>query len=243
MNARGLTSCGLLFALFAVAAPPAITKKAEATPKSTPAEAPKDSNRRPTALLFGKEITAAPGDALNGQILGALFERYAQENKLRVTDKEVEAYRQHCARRDMEERKKLEEAIWALEKDLLSPSLQPLERAEKKKELAAKQASLESDRKEERETNEMRKKHPAMMQAADRQMAEDFVLPWKINHSLFQKYGGRVIFQQFGPEPLDAYRKFLEAREKQGDFKILDEAARKQFWKFFVDENMHSFFD
>ena len=32
---------------------------------------------------------------------------------------------------------------------------------------------------------------------------------WKASQSLYKKYGGRVVFQQTGPEPLDAYHEYL----------------------------------
>ena len=35
-------------------------------------------------------------------------------------------------------------------------------------------------------------------------MARQFIVPWKIERELHRTYGGRVIFQQAGPEALDA---------------------------------------
>lgn len=73
-------------------------------------------------------------------------------------------------------------------------------------------------------------------------MAGSMIERWKINKSLYDSYGGRVIFQQFGPEPLDAYRQFLEARQAAGDFEILDEEVAAAFWRYFTDASMHDFF-
>jgi len=40
------------------------------------------------------------------------------------------------------------------------------------------------------------------------------VRSWKLNSTLHRQYGGRVIFQQFGLEPIDAWRKLLEEYER-----------------------------
>ncbi len=74
-------------------------------------------------------------------------------------------------------------------------------------------------------------------------MAASMIRQWKINRSLYKEYGGRVIFQQLGPEPLDAYREYLEARRKAGDFEILDPGAKQVFWEYFTDESRHDFYE
>jgi hypothetical protein len=80
-------------------------------------------------------------------------------------------------------------------------------------------------------------------QAARLEIAGAFILQWKINRALYQQYGGRIIFQQGGPEPLDAYRKFLEERQAAGDFSIEDPALAAEFWRYYRDDSIHSFFE
>jgi hypothetical protein len=79
-------------------------------------------------------------------------------------------------------------------------------------------------------------------QAAHLEIAEAFIMQWKINRALYRQYGGRIIFQQGGPEPLDAYRKFLEQRQAAGDFSIDNEALADEFWRYFKDNSIHSFY-
>jgi len=74
-----------------------------------------------------------------------------------------------------------------------------------------------------------------------RNMAQHFVKTWKINKSLYEKYGGVFIFQQAGIEPLDAYRQFLKEQEKKKAFQILNKDYEASFWKYFVDDSMHTF--
>ena len=75
-----------------------------------------------------------------------------------------------------------------------------------------------------------------------RESARHIVRAFKINRSLYEQYGGRVIFQQMGPEPLDAYRAFLEERQEAGDFRILAPGLLDGFWEYFVDDSIHSFY-
>lgn len=72
-------------------------------------------------------------------------------------------------------------------------------------------------------------------------MGRAMIGQWKTNRALFRKYGGRVIGQQLGAEPLDAYREFLEDQEKAGAFEILDPDTEQYFWKYFRDDSIHSF--
>ncbi len=78
--------------------------------------------------------------------------------------------------------------------------------------------------------------------AARLEIAGAFIRQWKINKALWEQYGGRVIFQQGGPEPLDAYRKFLEESQANGDFRIENSAMESAFWRYYRDESIHSFY-
>jgi hypothetical protein len=69
-----------------------------------------------------------------------------------------------------------------------------------------------------------------------------FIRQWKIDRALYQQYGGRITFQQGGPEPLDAYRKFLEECAARGDFRIANSDLEAGFWRYYRDDSMHEFF-
>jgi hypothetical protein len=68
------------------------------------------------------------------------------------------------------------------------------------------------------------------------------IVRWKTMRALYRQYGGRVVFQQAGPEPLDALRRFLEDGEKRGDFRIADPGLEAAFWRYFRNDAMHSFY-
>jgi hypothetical protein len=78
--------------------------------------------------------------------------------------------------------------------------------------------------------------------AARLEIADAFIRQWKVSRALHQRYGGRIIFQQGGPELLDAYRAFLEERQAAGDFSIEDESIATAFWRYYKDDSIHSFY-
>ena len=113
------------------------------------------------------------------------------------------------------------------------------------RERKGKQTQLETIERILKMTREMEKRtqgNDAQLLPLKRQSSRPFVRQWKINKALFEKYGGRVIFQQAGPEPLDAYRDFLQEQEKNGAFKILDEKYKYAFWRYFTHDAMHNFY-
>ena len=68
---------------------------------------------------------------------------------------------------------------------------------------------------------------------------------WKFNQTLYHHYQGRVIFQQAGWEPIDAYQKFLETANVEGKIEIFDkhfkgvfEEQMKDFKKYYDQEHL-----
>ncbi|MGW8194951.1 MAG: META domain-containing protein [Desulforhopalus sp.] len=76
-----------------------------------------------------------------------------------------------------------------------------------------------------------------------RKMARSMIRQWKLNRALYRQYGGRIIYQQLGPEPLDAYRQFIEERRDAGDFTIHQKAFEKVFWRYFTTDSIHDFYE
>jgi hypothetical protein len=81
----------------------------------------------------------------------------------------------------------------------------------------------------------------AEVDAMQRDMARGIIQRWKIDKALYDQYGGRIIYQQLGPEPLDAYRQFLRQREADSAFAIRDPAIEGWFWRYFTDDSIHDF--
>jgi hypothetical protein len=65
-------------------------------------------------------------------------------------------------------------------------------------------------------------------------IARTIIRSWKVERELHRIYGGRVIFQQFGLEALDARRQLYEEAEKNGDLTFDDPAVRRLFYYYYV---------
>jgi len=60
-----------------------------------------------------------------------------------------------------------------------------------------------------------------------------WVRQWKIHQALFHEFGGRIIFQQAGWEPIDAYRRLLERYEEGKGFVVHDPSLREAVYAYF----------
>jgi pyruvate/2-oxoglutarate dehydrogenase complex dihydrolipoamide acyltransferase (E2) component len=217
-------------AIVAVAAIPALSQ----TNESKAVAPDKDT----IAVVLGKTITIKDKDRLNELIFGALLEQYAKENKIEPTEAELDAFVQKTEEMKKQHHAKFEKDRDNLLKELKSKSLTEHERTEKTSRLK----TLENILKASKEVDEKAKGMEEKMQMMRRNMARHFVKSWKINKSLYEKYGGRIIFQQAGVEPLDAYREFLKEQEKKGAFKIFGKDYEISFWKYFINDSMHTFY-
>jgi hypothetical protein len=195
------------------------------------------ANPKVIAIVLGNEITTAQKDRLNGMIFGQLLERFAKENKIAPTDKELDEFVVK-----LESLKKAQNAKWRTERkrlkaELKDDSLSAKDRKAREEFLGYIESILKAENDRPYVTPEQEKQN----RQGQLEVARMFVQQWKINQGLFRKHGGRVIFQQVGPEPLDAYRRFLRDHERKGNFKILDKEAAKSFWNYFENDKMHVF--
>lgn len=189
------------------------------------------------AEVLGRKIRMSQKDAMVGIIFGSLLERYAKEHKIEPTKAEIAAFVAKSSESRKQDHKEWEKERKDILKKLKSKTLSESER----KKLASKLETLNSLLKTDPEMDKYEKEHPEKVKKINEKVAKHFIQAWKVNHALFRQYGGRVIFQQAGPEPLDAYRDFLKEHEKKGSFKILDKSLEPSFWNYFVNDSMHVF--
>lgn len=68
----------------------------------------------------------------------------------------------------------------------------------------------------------------------EKEFAGRTIQVWKFDQILYKQYGGTVVMKQSNPmEPIGAYKKYLEEREKSKSFEILDADFKKNFWQMF----------
>lgn len=197
----------------------------------------KDGKSATIAEVLGKPVKADRREELSSLIYTSLLEQYAKEHKIEATAEEVKTFLAKSDEMGKETRAGFVKDKKRLEEELKSTTLTEDDRARKEQELAMTEDLLKSIAEEEAAEK------PKERDPEEAKMAREFVRTWKINRALFKQYGGRVIFQQAGPEPLDAYRDFFREQETKGAFRITDEEAKKDFWKYFTDESIHTFLD
>lgn len=187
------------------------------------------------ARVLGREVRASQRGRLNSLIFGGLLDGYRTKHGLEATAEEIEQFIVRTAEHQAKMRQEWRATRAGLETKLADEGLDAAE----EERLATLRQLLTPDPEMER----WRREHVAENRAIEEQAARQTIDAWKVSKALFEEYGGRVIFQQAGPEPLDAYREFLEEHAAAGSFELLDAEAEKEFWRYFVDDRMHAFMD
>lgn len=192
------------------------------------------------ATVLGEDLSGSDPDEAQGRILTALLDRYAEEQGIRVADAEIDAYLQDMEETLAESRKRQQARLEELQQVLASDGASVTKNREAlERERDMLSGLLGSGDAEEDLTPE----EQAELAAMRRDMARAMIRHWKINRALYRQYGGRVIYQQAGPEPLDAYRQYLEEQQAAGAFVIRDPELASRFWRYFRDESIHSFME
>ena len=199
---------------------------------------PRKSDKKVIATVLGKQITARDKDRLNGLIFGTLLEKFARDNKIDASEKEIDTFIQKTEDKGRQNRIKFESDKMKLQMELRTAKLSDRERKNKESQLKQIEKILKMTDEMEERTKGMEEQ----LRPIKRRNAGNFVKAWKIKKALFAKYGGRIIFQQAGPEPLDAFRDFLREQEKNGAFQILDQQYEAPFWYYFTNEAKHNFY-
>jgi len=201
----------------------------------------------PVAEVFGKKIydadLAAPGgqDQANNErargerlrtlVWHAVFADFARTHNTDPTEAEIvsniENHRRLKARGDAERATQRE----ALIAELMSPGLseQCRKQAQQHLEILNKLADFERKRADELRDPQQRK----LRERSERRVAEQWTRQWKLNQALFRAFGGRIIFQQAGWEPIDAYRQLLEQYETKKAFIVPDAKLRAAIYAYF----------
>ena len=136
---------------------------------------------------------------------------------------EIDGYIAFLQRAQQADRKQRAEEREKLQQELQQPGLDEDLRVVAKKKLSALDEMDKYDAPPA--TAEARKEQ----QESEQRVAAMTVSGWKFNQALYRKYGGRVVFQQVGLEPIDAHKAFMQELETSGAYKILDPAYQDVF--------------
>jgi hypothetical protein len=190
------------------------------------------------AEVLGMEIRTTDVSIMQAVIGQKLLEKYAEQHKIEVSQKDIDLYIADLDAFMAKDRKRREAEVLETQEKLKSASLSD----EEKKNLLSSLKVLESLHEMEVKEDKEKAKDPEGALKAQQTVAQTFIKRELINKALYKQYGGRIIAQQMGAEPYDAMYKFLKEEEKNGSFKIIDKSFEAPFWSYYADESNHSFY-
>jgi hypothetical protein len=168
------------------------------------------------ARVFGKPVT----------------DRFVEEKNISATQQVIADYKANFRKLRQKHLEESEARLSELKTKLAAPDLS----AEEKVKLEKEQKMLDFI---------LPRLRDATTSEAPDELARMFIVARKTEQELHKAFGGRVIFQQAGPEALDARRKLFEQAEEKGDIKFNDPGVRHLFYYYFnnmkhvvVDENV-----
>lgn len=154
-----------------------------------------------------------------GTFGGPVLDRFVARKKIKATADEVDAFRRVNRRSSEKTLREAEDQLAAVKGELAAPGLTDESRARMEAERARIEKFLPTHR------------DMAKLDTPE-EIARQFIISWKIERELHRTYGGRVIFQQVGPEALDARRLLFDEAEKNGDLKFEDPGVRHLFYYY-----------
>jgi hypothetical protein len=220
-----------------------------------PAHAADEAGDQPLAVIFGEKVydkdlvtpggakpdskaaidpaneQRARGEALRARVWRAVFEDYARQRNVAPTEAEIASNIEGNQRMRMRLEVERVQQRGALIVELKSPGLTETRRQAAQQHLDVLNQLMEFDAKRAQELRDPAQRK--MQQAAERNVAEHWVRAWKLNQALYREFGGRIIFQQAGWEPIDAYRKLLDQYAAKQAFVVHDPALRAAVYSYF----------
>lgn len=171
------------------------------------------------------------GTRLQAMVWSAVFADYGKQRGIEPTQAEIESNIQNHARIEKQLRIEREQQREQLKEKLKQPDLAPAELAQLAQYLQVLDSLQAFDAKRDAESKDPNR--IKIQQAAQRQVATHWVRQWKLNQALHREFGGRVVFQQAGWEPIDAYRKLLNQYEASQSLTFADEKWRTAAYRYF----------
>ena len=188
------------------------------------------------AEVLDVQIRTDNPDEMAYVIKQVLASQYIEDKKLQATDAELAEFLQRKQLMMEKNRIKLDKRRDAIRQALTDTSLTTEVREQLEKERAA------LDKMDEAMTQVESRAGTAESNAAEKLIAQSFIEQWKVNRALYRQYGGRLIYQQGGAEPLDAWQKFLRDAQKDGKFQILQQDMEPALWSYYTTDSIHKFY-
>ena len=185
-------------------------------------------------------------EALRNLVWSAVFADYAKKRKVEPTPAEIDSQIREQKKFTSADKIRREKERKELIVELKSPGLTEAQRKQKQQYLDTLNSLRDHDVRMEKERSDPAQKK--MWQDSEQMVAAIWVKQWKVNQALFREFGGRIIFQQAGWEPMDAYRALLDQYKAEKRFVIHDPTLQDAVYSYFkhsfvyADEKMAKFY-
>ncbi len=158
---------------------------------------------------------------LEWRIWAEVTGRVLKERGLEPTAAEVEALVSFMAAKRLGRLSEFRAQRDKLKRKLARSGLGPAERKRLEEHLATVEKLIAHEL-EQRKWGRSIPNYADIQRRSAERVARITVRRWNVNKALYEKYGGRVIFQQAGYEPVDAYRALIGEVQERNAVKILD---------------------
>lgn len=182
----------------------------------------------PAEYQAWRERTRA--ETLRNLVWSAVFADYAGKRKIEPTQAEIDSQIRSMdkfRREDTVRREKEREALIA---ELRSPNLSAKRRKQAQEHLDTLNSLREHNTSREQDLKESGRQK---QKKAEQGVAKVWVQQWKLNQALYREFGGRIIFQQAGWEPIDSYRALLDRYRKEKRFVVYDAKFQEAVYRYF----------
>jgi hypothetical protein len=210
---------------------------------------PSDSTEQKKKLdnaAYASWLASAQEKKLQSIVWSSVFGDYTAKLKIEPTQQEIASQISNQERFIKEDRVRREKDRQNLIKELALPGITEARRKQAQQYLDTLNSLHGFD--ERRDKEQSSPEGAKRWQEAQLKVSAVWVKQWKVNQSLFREFGGRIIFQQAGWEPIDAYRKLLEQYETRKAFVVHDPAMHEAVYSYFklkftyADEKMAKFY-
>ena len=169
--------------------------------------------------------------ALRNLVWSAVFADFAKLRQVEPTTAEVDSQIRSQQRFMVENQMQREKQRADLIAELKTAGPDDPKRRQAQQHLDTLNSLLEHDRRIAQERREPGREK--MWQDSERRVATVWVRQWKVNQALFREFGGRIVFQQAGWEPIDAYRALLDRYAAERRFVVHDLSLQDAVYRYF----------
>ena len=175
-------------------------------------------------------------NALESLIYLELQNKFLEKTNMNPTDEEIQSHIDFSAKADKERMGIFEAQRNDVLTQLGSPGLTDAERKPLNDHLKILDQLIDTQKQRKEEEKSIPNYDEIKMKSL-KNVASSMVKTWKFNTALYNAYGGRVIFQQFGWEPIDAYKMFLDEHKEAKTFEVFDPSFDQIF------NDMYNYFE